>query len=62
MLDEDQARRVGVLVGRSGLADIVDVAVVEGALRRDDAVASSNRTHLEQVASSIARDLTIHDV
>ncbi|MFV0306822.1 MAG: hypothetical protein ACK5OX_03655 [Desertimonas sp.] len=61
-LDEQQARRVGVLVARSGLADTVDVAVVEGALRRDDAIVTSNRTHLEQVADSMARPLVIHDL
>lgn len=33
-LDEDQARRVGELVGKAARTDVVDGAVVEGALRR----------------------------
>jgi hypothetical protein len=32
------ARNVGVLAGASGHDDIVDVAVVEGAVRRCDAI------------------------
>lgn len=41
-LTEAQAREVGVLAKRSGLHDTVDLAVAEGALRRDDAVVTSN--------------------
>lgn len=54
----DQARRVGLLVGDSGHHDVVDVTVVEGALRRGDAVVTSNRGHLEKVAQ--ATGLTLH--
>jgi hypothetical protein len=35
-MSEEQAREVGVLVGKATSADIVDVAVVEGAIRRQD--------------------------
>ncbi len=61
-LTEVQARAVGVLASRSGLDDTVDLAVVEGALRRGDAVVTSNRTHIEAVADSANATLAIHDV
>ncbi len=61
-LDERRARHVGALTARSGLADIVDVAVVEGAVRRRDAVVTSNRAHLEQVVGATGGRLSIHDV
>lgn len=61
-LSEAQARAVGGLSARSGLADVVDVAMVEGALRRGDAVVTSNRSHVEQVADSVQRRLLVHDV
>jgi hypothetical protein len=61
-LSEAQARRVGVLVAQSGLDDTVDVAVAEGALRRHDAVVTSNRTHIEHVTDAVRRSVPIHDV
>jgi len=61
-LSEEQARRVGVLVAQSGLDDAMDVAVAEGALRRHDAVVTSNRTHIEQVTDAVRRSVPIHDV
>ncbi len=61
-LSEVQARQVGVLIARTGLDDTVDVAVVEGAMRRDDAVVTSNRGDIEQVAHSVGRRVPIHDV
>jgi predicted nucleic acid-binding protein len=61
-LGEERARLVGWLIARSGLNDTVDVAVAEGAMRRNDAVVTSNRKHIEQVASAMAKRLTIHDV
>jgi len=61
-LSEDQARRVGALIARSGLDDIVDVAVAEGAIRRNDAVVTSNRTHIAQVADAARKPIAMHDV
>jgi predicted nucleic acid-binding protein len=61
-LGEDQARHVGGLIARSGLDDTVDVAVAEGAMRRNDAVVTSNRTHIEQVASALGKRIAIQDV
>lgn len=61
-LTEERARAVGVLAKASGLDDTVDLAVIEGAVRRNDAVVTSNRGHLEQAADGMGRRLTIHDV
>lgn len=61
-LDENQARFVGVLAGRSGLDDTVDLAVAEGALRRNDTVITSNRTHIERVADAAGGRLNILDI
>ncbi|MGH3822004.1 MAG: hypothetical protein ACRDRA_04080 [Pseudonocardiaceae bacterium] len=60
-MTEDQARQVGSLVGRSGHDDIVDVTVAEGAIRRGDAVVTSNRKHIEQVAQAANAALRITD-
>jgi hypothetical protein len=49
---KDVARQIGVLAGKSGHDDIVDVAVVEGAIRRSDAIVTSNITHIQKVARS----------
>jgi predicted nucleic acid-binding protein len=61
-LTETQAREVGALAARSGLSDTVDLAVAEGGLRRNQAVATSTRTHIEQVADAVGRRLVIHAV
>lgn len=61
-MSDGQARAIGVLIGQSGRNDIVDVAVAEGAMRRRDAVVTSNRVHIEQVADARRRRLTIHEV
>ena len=61
-LAELQARRVGELIARCGLDDAVDVAVAEGAMRRNDAVVTSNRTHIERVANAVGRRIATHAV
>ena len=61
-MNELQGRAVGTLIGQSGLVDIVNVAVVEGASRRGDAVVTSNRTHIEQVAHAVRESIPIYDV
>ncbi len=61
-LSEEQARLVGGLITRSELDDTVDVAVAEGAMRRNDAVVTSNRAHIEQVADAVGKRIPIHDV
>ena len=57
-----QARDVGVLAGKALHDDIVDVAVVEGAIRRHDAVITSNSTHIASVAAATRARLTIEAV
>jgi len=61
-LDEAAARRVGVLVAKSGVTDTVDLAVVDGAVRRGDVVVTSNRSHIEQGAAAMRTTLAIHDM
>lgn len=61
-LTEAQARAIGALAKASKLDDTVDLAVAEGALRRGDAVVTSNRTHIEQAARAAGRIIAIHDV
>ncbi len=59
----DQARRVGELAGRAGHDDVVDVTVVEGAVRRGgDAVVSSNGSHIRKVAGAAGQRLTVQAV
>jgi hypothetical protein len=57
-----QAKAVGVLAGTSDHDDVVDVAVVEGALRRGDAVITANRAHIAKVAGASRKTLMIEDV
>ena len=54
-----QARHVGVLAGKSAHDDIVDVTVVEGAVRRGDAVITSNPTHIASIADAARTRLVI---
>lgn len=61
-MSDDQARAVGVLAGVTAHDDIVDVAVVEGALRRGDAVVTSNHDHIARIASGARRRLRIESV
>jgi hypothetical protein len=59
--DDNQARQVGLLVAKAATKNIVDATVVEGALRRNDIVISSNRSDLEEIASAAGRLLDIED-
>lgn len=61
-MSEDQARRIGVLAGKAAHDDVVDVAVVEGALRRNDAVVTSNRDHIVGVAQAARARLRVEQV
>ncbi len=58
-LTDEQAKAVGTLAARSGHDDIVDVTVVEGAIRRHDAVVTSNPTHIHKIADAVRARLTI---
>ena len=54
-----QARSVGSLAARAATADIVDVCVVEGAIRRRDVVVSSDPDDLRAIAAAVNRRLEI---
>ncbi|MBO0822977.1 MAG: PIN domain-containing protein [Actinobacteria bacterium] len=58
-MDDPRARATGALVARAGTADVVDAFVVEGALRRNDLVVSSDGDDLQPIASSVGRHLDI---
>lgn len=59
----DQARRVGELAGRSGHDDVVDVAVVEGAVRRgDDVILTSNESHIHKIIDAAGKRIRIETV
>ena len=61
-LTEEQAKSVGTLAARARHDDIVDVTVVEGAIRRQDAVVTSNPAHIRMIADAIRSRLTIETV
>jgi len=61
-LTEEQAKAVGALAARAGHDDIVDVTVVEGAVRRRDAVVTSNPTHIRTIAHATRARLTLETV
>ena len=61
-LSYEQARRVGVLSGKAAHDDIVDVTVVEGAIRRHDAVVTSNPTHIKSIADAEHTHLVIETI
>ena len=58
-LDDVRARATGTLAGRARTNDIVDVSVVEGALRRDHLIISSDRDDLNSIAAAVSRRLHI---
>ena len=49
----------GFLAGRAGAMDVVDACVVEGALRRDDLIVSSDQGALGAIAAAVSRRLDI---
>jgi hypothetical protein len=61
-MSEELARNVGVLAGRSDHDDVVDVCVVEGAVRRGDAVVTSDVTHIRKIAEATGTTLRIEPV
>ena len=58
-LDDGQARSVGSLAAHAATDDIVDVCVVEGALRRHDLVVSSDEDDLLAIAAAVSRRLEV---
>ena len=58
-LDNNQARRVGELLGKATASDVVDGTVVEGALRRNDLVVSSDPRDLGSLTAAVHRRLEV---
>lgn len=61
-MSEEQARKVGVLAAKATHNDIVDVTVVEGAIRRHDAVITSNEDHIRLIADAAKVRLRIEPI
>jgi hypothetical protein len=58
-LDDAAARLAGATAACGGTSDVVDASVVVGALRRSDAVVTSDRSDLEHLARAFGRRLDI---
>ena len=55
-----QARHVGELAGRADHEDVVDVTVVEGAVRRDDLViVTSDESHIQKIINATRKRIRI---
>jgi len=61
-MTETQAKQIGVLVGRSGHANVIDVTVVEGAIRRGDGIVTSDPRDMERIADAAATKISIATV
>jgi hypothetical protein len=61
-LSSGLARATGALPARSGHDDVVDVSVVEGAIRRRHAVVTSNPTHIRKIANAAGVMVEMHSV
>jgi predicted nucleic acid-binding protein len=58
-LDEPAARVAGQLLGRAKSADVVDASVVAGALRRGDAIVTSDRRDIERLSNAVGRRINV---
>jgi predicted nucleic acid-binding protein len=61
-MSEEQARAVGRLAGRSRHQDVVDLAVVEGALRRRDAIITSDPQDIRRIAAALGERIPLQSV
>ncbi|MHB8719287.1 MAG: twitching motility protein PilT [Candidatus Dormibacteria bacterium] len=61
-LAQADARRVGALLGRAGLADVVDASVVDGAMARGDVVLTSDVRRLRRLATAAGVALRLESV
>ncbi|HET7131860.1 MAG TPA: PIN domain-containing protein [Gammaproteobacteria bacterium] len=60
--DEPRARAAGAVCARSGTRDVVDAAVVAGALARGDLVVTSDADDLERLSSALGTSLRTHRI
>jgi hypothetical protein len=58
-MSEGQARHVGVLAGRASHEDVVDVTVVEGAIRRRDGIVTSDDSEIRRIAAAAGADVAL---
>lgn len=61
-LDEPRARAAGIVCARSGTNDIVDAAVVAGALARGDLIVTSDADDLERLSSALGSSIRSHRI
>ena len=61
-LDERRARDAGTACAKSGTRDIVDAAVVLGAIARGDVIVTSDPGDLKAIASALGRKLSLHRI
>lgn len=61
-LTEGRARNVGELLGAAGHDDVVDGSVVEGAVRRADAILTSDRAHIQRLVGVSGQVLVVEIV
>ncbi|HVU00939.1 MAG TPA: hypothetical protein VHE30_04275 [Polyangiaceae bacterium] len=61
-MSEEQARAVGRLAGRAKHENVVDVTVVEGALRRKDAVVTSDPRDMKRIAAAVGAEIVVEVV
>ena len=61
-MSEQHAKTVGLLAGKAGHSDIVDVTVAEGAIRRHDAILTSNHTHIRKITDAVRAKITVEQV
>lgn len=58
-MDDPRARATGVLAARAATNDVVDAFVVEGALRRDDVVVTSDPDDIVAIARAVGRRIHV---
>jgi hypothetical protein len=61
-LDEPRARADGIVCARAGTRDIVDAAVVAGALARADLVVTSDADDLEGISSALGASISTYRI
>src|SRR5437868_6520441 len=61
-MNEEQARTAGRLASRSRHKDVVDLTVVEGALRRRDAIVTSDPEDIRRIAKALGKHIPIESV
>jgi hypothetical protein len=61
-MSEAQARVVGHLASRSRHDDVVDLAVVEGALRRREAIVTSDSKDIQRILAALGEHVPLESV